>query len=571
MQRDATRLGWCLFVAAILLLTLTLAVYKAAAPEAAEVLAEKQELRLPLSGEPQFLDPNRVFFATDVSMVKQLFRGLLWFDEQLQVVPMAALEVPSVDNGGIAKDGLTYRFKLRDGLKWSDGRPLTATDFAYSVKRLLDPAVAAEYASFYYDIKGAQEFNTTRETTPAIIERLRAAVGVHAPDDKTLVFTLKTPRPTFLQLMALWPVFPLRQDVIEKHGEKWTEAGNLVGNGPFVLKEWVHQDRVILEPNPNWWGADKPKLTKVTCRIITDRVQAYNAYLARELDYVDIPPEQKEAVDRDPGLSKENVQHTMLLTSAHQFNHTRPPFDNVQVRQAFSLAFDREAFVKVVFKGIGRVAYSWIPPGMPGHDATLGRQWQFDPAQAKRMLAQAGYPGGKGLRKIAFTFAQTGVNPLIAQFTQEQLKRHLGVDLDLDPVESKVFQDRIARHDFQLSLLGWGADYPDPDNWLPELWGCKQYEAGKCTQYAGNNHALYANPEFDRLMDQAARELDAQKRLELYARGQKLIVDEAAVIFTTHRARNLLIRPYVRDLIRTGLDGGVVGDSALERTFIAKR
>lgn len=560
MKRASARAKWLLFVVPFLLLTLA-----PAAP------AERQELRLPLSGEPQFLDPNRAFFVTDISVIKQLFRGLLWFDEQLDVVPMAATEVPSVDNGGISRDGLTYRFKLRDDLKWSDGRPLTAADFAYSVKRLLDPAVAAEYASFYYDIKGAQEFNSTREMAPTARERLRGEMGVQALDDKTLVFTLKNPRPTFLQLMALWPVFPMRQDAIEKHGDKWTEAGNLIGNGPFILKEWVHQDRLTLEPNPNWWGADKPKLTKVAFRIITDRIQAYNAYLAGELDYVDVPPEQKEMMEGDPTLSKENVRLTRLLTSAHQFNHTRPPFDNAQVRQAFSLAFDREALLKVVFKGIGRVAYSWIPPGMPGHDETLGLQWKLDPEKAKRLLVQAGYPEGKGLPKIVFTFAQTGVNPLIAQFSQEQFKRHLGLNIDLDPVEPKVFQDRIGRNDFQFSLLGWGADYPDPDNWLPELWGCKHYEAGKCTQYAGNNHALYSNPEFDKLMDQAAKELDPKKRLELYAKGQRIIVDDAVVIFTGYRARNLLIKPYVGDLIRTGLDAGFAGDHFLERTFIAKR
>ena len=538
---------------------------------AGEKEAAGGELRLPLTGEPQTLDPNRAFFANDITLVKSLFRGLLWFDEELNLVPMAAREVPTTANGGISADGVTYTFRLRDNLKWSDGQPLTARDFEYSVKRFLDPRLAAEYASFYYDIKGAEEFNTSKATDEATLARLRDGVGVKAADDRTLAFTLNAPRPTFLQLTALWPIFPVRQDVIDRFGDRWTEAGNLIGNGPFTLQEWVHQSHLVLAPNPNWWGPEKPSVEKLTFRIITDRIQLYNAYLAGELDFAFIPPEQTDAVRNDPTLSTENVIHTELTTFAWQFNNQRAPFNNKLVRQAFSMAVDRDALVQAVFRGVGQPAYSWIPPGMPDHDANLGLEYKLNPTRARELLAQAGFPDGRGLPKVTFTFAQTGTNPLVAQFAQQQFTQSLGIDIDLDAVEPRVFQQRIGENDIQLSLLGWGADYPDPDNWLPELWGCKQRDAAsKCIVYAGNNHNLYDNPEFDRLMAQAARELDNVRRLETYAQAQRLLVSDAPVIFTYYRARNLLIKPYVRGFTRTGLDGGTPGDWFYERVSIAR-
>jgi oligopeptide transport system substrate-binding protein len=530
----------------------------------------RQEISMWLSGEPQTIDPNRAAFDVEVSVVRQLFRGLLWFDEKLSVAPMAAREVPSVDNGSISRDGLTYTFKLRDDLKWSDGQPVTAADFEYSFKRLLDPAIAADYATLYYDVKGAQEYNSSKDAAPEVTERLRSEVGVKATDSKTLVFTLKNVRPTFLQLMALWPTSPVRQDIIQKHGDTWTDPANIVGNGPFVLTEWAHQDHLTLAPNPHWWGTEKPKLDKVVFKIIEDRAQAYNAYLAGELDVVAIPPEQMEAIKGNAELSKQRVVHTELATFAHQFNNAQAPFDNPKVRQAFSLSFDRDALVNVVYKGVDAVAYSWLPPGMPGHDASLGQQWKFDADKAKRLLSEAGFPDGRGLPKITFTYANTGTNPLVAQFTQEQFKRNLGVEIELEPLEPRAFQQRIANEEFQLSLLGFLADYPDAENWLPDFWSCKKYEGDKCTQFAGNNHANYANPQFDALVEQAARELDPKKRLELYTKAHKVLTDDAAVIFTRYRARNLLVKSHVKDLTRTAMDGAIVGDFFLEKVSVTK-
>jgi len=240
-----------------------------------------QVFRARIAGDPETLDPQKGGFATDISIMRQLFRGVVAFDENLNVVAAAAAEVPSVENAGISDDGLTYSFELRDGLMWSDGSPLTAYDWEYSLKRFFDPTLGGNqyYQTLYYDIEGAMEYHMALGTpdeprTPAESElvSLREAVSVDAVDEDTLQIKLLDESNTFLYLMALWPGYPVKNEAITSGGDAWIEAGNLVSNGPFMLTEWAHDQRLVLERNPYYWGP-KPGLERLELGLLRIRVR----------------------------------------------------------------------------------------------------------------------------------------------------------------------------------------------------------------------------------------------------------------------------------------------------------
>jgi oligopeptide transport system substrate-binding protein len=512
-------------------------------------MAPNQEFRVNLQGEPPTMDPNLASWDTSIALLHQMFEGLLKFDKDLNLVAGIATDIPTTANGGISADGKTYTFKLRQGMKYSDGKPVSAKDIVFSTKRMLDPALAAEYASFYYDIVGAQDYNTSKEKDATKLKALQDAVGVSAPDDNTVVFNLRQPRASFLDVTALWPIVPLREDVVKNGStaekpDGWTnDPKNLIGNGPFKMTEWVHQDHITLVPNENYYGP-KAKLQKITGLMVTDVQANYAAYLNGEREITAVPAALLDQVQKDPNLSKQITRYPRLATFGTQFNTTKPPFDNVKVRQAFATAIDRQAFIDKIRKGVGKPAYSWIPPGMPGYDANLGQQYKLDPAKAKQLLADAGYPNGQGFPKVSFQFANTGNNPLYAQFFQEQWKTNLGIDVGLEPMEPKAFSELVNRKEHQIGWYGWSADYPDPDNWLPELFGTG----------AGNNKTGYSNPQLDQLMKQASAETDPQKRAQMWAQAQKIVVDDAPMAFVFHDEALALVQPYVKDAFFNGMD-----------------
>lgn len=509
-----------------------------------------QHLRVNIDGEPPTLDPNLASWDTSIAVIQLVFEGLLKFDKDLNLVPGIAKEVPTTANGGVSADGKTYTFKLREGMKFSDGSPLTAKDVEYSLKRSLDPALATEYASFYFTIVGAEEYYTSKEKDPAKLQALRDAVGVKAKDDLTLEVRLKEPRASMNQLATMWPMYPIREEIVKANStaekpDKWTEdPKTYIGNGPFKITEWVHQDHITLVPNENYYGP-KPKLKKITLTMVTDAQAEYAAFLNGEREIGKIPNALIEQVLKDPNLNKQLSRSPRLSTFAIQFNHKQKPFDNVNVRRAFSAAIDREALINQVRKGVGKPAYSWVPPGNPGYQADLGKEYALDPAKAKKFLADAGYPDGKGLPQITFQYANTRNNPIIAQFAQEQWKTNLGIDVKLEPMEPKAFSEAVNKGQYMMGFYGWNADYPDPDNWLPELFGTG----------AGNNHTYYSNPKLDDLMSKAIVEPDQKKRMDMWAEAQKIIVDDAVIIYLFHDENFVLVKPNVKDIYFTGMDG----------------
>ena len=527
-------------------------------PSGSGVLAspDKQVFTI-FNAEPNFLDPQQASFDEDITVVKQLYRGLLYVDKSdpNKVIPAAAKDVPTAGNGGISADGATYTLHLRSGLTWQDGSPLTAKDFEYGIKRLFDPRLAANYASFYFTIVGAEAYSNALGTkakplnpSKKQLASLRDAVGVRATDAQTLVITLLRPQPSFVTLLTLWPVSPVQQAQIDKYGDRaFSEAANIVGNGPFRLSEWAHKDHLVLEQNPHWWGEDKPSLQRIVMKDIEDDTVAYSAYQNNELDMAAVPLADVDVVKRDATLSKQNVRADRQTTFALEFNVTRAPFDDVNVRHAFGEAVDRAALITNVRHGVGKPAYSWLPPGVPDYDATLGKQYRFDAAKAKADLSQSKYSAR--LPSIKLTLENSASGKLQAQFIQDQLQTNLGVKIDLETLESASYKGHYQNGDFQAIIADWSSDYADPEDWLPELFGTN----------GSDNQFKYSNPQVDQLFKQAKATADNNQRLDAYKKAHQIIVDDMPVVFLYYDQNNILVKPWVNGLITTGLDG-IPGD-----------
>ena len=529
-----------------------------------EASAVPQVFRVRIAGDPETLDPQKAGFATDISITRQLFRGLVYFDQDLNVVAAAAEEVPSVENGGISNDGLTYTFKLRDGLKWSDGSPLTAQDWEYSLKRFFDPNLGGNqyYQSFYYVIQGAQEYNMALGTpdqplTPSQGElaALREGVGVDTVDDRTLQIGLNTASNTFLYLMALWPGYPVKHEAIDSAGDAWTEAGSLVSDGPFMLTEWDHNQRLVLERNPYYWGPE-PGLQRLEVLVIPDETAAFQAYQNGEIDFTVAPPAQLQTLKSDPEFHAE----AQLSTFALLFNVAQKPFDDPVVRKAFARAIDRQAYVDLVAQGFAMPTTGWIPPGIQGFDPEAGQALSFDPEAARSLLAEAGYPEGRGLPDIVLTTVSEDIGRLSAEFVQGQLKQNLGVNVEIETLDPPSYQMSYGLGEFQVTFAGWNADYPHPENWIRE-W----FHTG-----ASANQAGYSNPRVDELIDQAAAEKDSAASAELYKEVQTIVLDEDSVLAPIyHGISAFLVKPYVQGLVFTATDGEIRGDVFLASSGIS--
>ncbi|MGQ9682959.1 MAG: peptide ABC transporter substrate-binding protein [Anaerolineae bacterium] len=521
-----------LFLALVVLMVLAL-VISGCGPKG-EKLAK--EINLNLSTEPPTADPGLQSDTTSGQVTELLFLGLTDLDEKtLEVIPELATKwTPSTD-------GLKWTFELRKDAFWVTYDPATkkftkrravnAHDVEYAVKRTLDPATASDYAYVLYKIKNGQEFNTGTITDPN-------EVGVKALDDWTVEFTLTEPAGFFPAIAGMWVCKPVAKECVDQFGDKWTEPGNIWTNGPYAMAVWEHESKMVMVKNPHYYGAKTVSIETINFSMVSEESTAFAMYENNELDVCAVATGDMDRVKADPTLSAELYSAPDLCTYYYGFNNTKPPFDNKLVRQAFSYAVDRQKLVDTVLKGGQKPAKTFACPGIfgtPAEDPNF-KGISYDPAKAKELLAQAGYPDGKGLPEVTLMFNTSQGHQKIAEFIQASWKEALGVEVKLTNQEWKVFLKTVSEDAPQIFRLGWCADYPDENNWVLEVFHSTK----------SDNPIKWNNAEFDQIVEQAAAESDPAKRKELYFRAEQILcVDEAGIIPIYYYVRNTCTKPWV--------------------------
>lgn len=485
-------------------------------------------------GEPGTLDPQLTDIATDQNLSYALFEGLTVFDEQ------SALPVPGVaERWEFSPDGLTCTFHLRPNARWSNGDRVTAHDFVFSIQRALSPRLGAPSSYLLWALKNAEAYNTGK-IAPF------SAVGVAAPNDATLRLTLTRPTP-YLPSLAACPVWmPVHRPTVEKfgpaddRGSAWTRPGQLVGNGAFILAEWSPHARIVTAKNPHYWGAAQNQLERVLFFPIDNADTEERNFRAGQLHVTfGLPPSKLPGYRaHSPDLLRVDP---WLQLSYLNFNTTRPPLNNPQVRRALSLALDRAAIAQSVYAGARQPADSFTPPNAGAYAPPAGVTG--DVAAARRLLSEAGFPGGRGLPPLPILVRNDNVLPKVAEAIQAMWQRELGVRSTIEPVEQKIWIQNQKSLAHTVALLGWTADFPDPITFLDIL------RAG-----GGNNFTGWAHPAYDALLDRAAATAEAAARFALLQQAEALMLAEAPVAPLTFGAKTYLVHPAVKNWQPAPLD-----------------
>jgi len=470
--------------------------------------------------EQSFFDPSALDPATALAndrVILQVLSGLVEQTPEMDIVPDVARTWEVLD------DGRTYVFHLRDDVRWSDGTPVTAPDFAYAWKRVLDPATGSPYASLLYDVRGAQRFHSRQAAWKD--------VGVKAHDATTLLVELEGPTAYFLQLLACPCTYAVPRHRAQARGAEWAEVGNIVTNGPFQVEAWNPPKSMILVRNPEYHGRFTGNVERVELYSSADPSAQSEMYETDRLDRLylwSIPvSEMDRARQRHAG---EYLSMPKLATVYLGFNVTRPPFDDVRVRRAFVMAVDWEAFTDVSLGGYAFAATGgFVPVGMPGHSP--GIALPYDPEQARQLLSEAGYPpgGSRSLPAVELLGELVDEGPL--SYVQAEWREKLGVEVNMTLVESPVLHDRLKEDHPHLWIAAWGADYPDPDSFL---------RAGFPWEETG-----WRNETYERVVEEARRLTDHGERMKLYRQADRILVEEAAIKPIAYSRKLWLVKPWV--------------------------
>ncbi|MBI3536750.1 MAG: peptide ABC transporter substrate-binding protein [Chloroflexi bacterium] len=494
-------------------------------------------LRINLNVRPDLLDPQRASSNSEIAILQLAYEGLTRWDAKGRVSAGAA------DKWEFSNDGKTLTFHLRAGLKRADGAPILAKDFEYAFKRALDPRVGGADASFLDDVNAAQSaYTLDPKSRPDEIQKSLDTIGVQATDDATLVFSFARATGYFPTIAATWIGFPSEKNKIESDPDAWWfKPENHNGNGAFVITE-IQDQFIKLAPNPAYWGA-KPNLDRIEFYWNSDFSAALSSYRAGALDMLRVSADDLSNVASDASLAKELARAPAARVSYLGFNVKRAPFTDKNVRKAFSLALDRDAFVRDALKGFGKPFLAWIPPGVPGYDEKSNVP-AFDANQAIQTLVEAGY--GTADRKrvdcnklgaIKLTYSNTPRNQSLYQFIAGSFAKVLACPILIDPIDPANYPviAKDPRTAPQVFLITWEQEYPHPQNWL-FLHACN----GVYAQRIG-----YCNREFDAALAAANAELDFDAAIEKYRAAQKILIGDGVAAFFWENENAFLIKPYV--------------------------
>jgi len=531
-------------------------------------------LRVNTGAYPDTIDPQKSSFVNEIAHLKLIYEGLTRLSNKLETVPAAA------EKWDVSKDGKVYTFTLRSGLKYSDGSPLNAKRFEYSVIRNINPQTAGEYGTITNEVLGAPEWqdkfaaiasaknDAAKKTATDAAAKAEATVRTsvralgkdgkpcadYAADCPTLVMKLSKPAPYWPTIMALWVMFPAKEENISAGKDQWYNSSKFqIGNGPYVLKALEPFVRARFTPNKNYWaGVAK---TDIEYAYIVDSAVATLAYKNNEFDVVGLPAEDLAATKADPELSKQATIYPGSCTFALEFRNFKKPFDDPKVRAAFSYAIDRDRWVKDVLKGLGASTMTWIPPGYPGFKQGESA-FKYDADAAMKAIAASTYKSVDKLPPIVLSFGDTPRNRTRFEWLGARFKEVFGdsLKLDLKPVEPTAYtaMQKDKNSALQMFIGGWCADYPDPQNWL------SVYFNGNSTfaQRFG-----YNSKAFNALTDSADKELDLKKRADLYQQAQDQLVKDNPIAFMYNSVNSYMVKPWVNGFVTTSQDGVFPGDT----------
>ncbi len=491
---------------------------------------EDFEIAVNFASEPNTIDPALNSAVDGAVMINHIFEGLYkWVDDGSGNATLALGQAKEVTPNA---DKTVYTVKLRDDIKWSDGKDVVAADFVYAWQRLVDPNTAADYCYMADIILNANEIMAG--------EMDKSELGVKAIDEKTLEITLHTACPYFEEIMAFPALMPIRSDIIEQYGDQWTfSPETYIGNGQYKMAEWSHNEYIKLVPSETYYDVDKlgPKVIKFA--LMDDTNAIYAAYRSGSLNFI-----QEVPVDEIPGLlsSGELKVHPYLGTYYCCFNTSKAPFDDVRVREAFSLVIDRNYIVENVTKTGQKPATAFVPSGISDAPGTKddfravggdymdvsAEKYQENCERARQLLAEAGYPNGEGFPIVEYLYNTSDNHRLIGEALQNMWQTELGVTVNLVNQEWNTFLDTRKNGDYSIARNGWIADYNDPMSFL-DMW----------LTGGGNNDAQYSNPDYDALIMQAKSTSDLAERMSLMHQAEDILMGQdvvhAAIYFYTDK------------------------------------
>ncbi|MGY9369047.1 oligopeptide ABC transporter substrate-binding protein OppA [Citrobacter pasteurii] len=487
-------------------------------------LAEKQTLVRNNGSEVQSLDPHKIEGVPESNINRDLFEGLLISD-------VDGKPSPGVADKWENKDFKVWTFHLRKDAKWSDGTPVTAQDFVYSWQRLANPNTASPYASYlqYGHIVNIDDIIAGKKPVTDL--------GVKAIDDHTFEVTLSEPVPYFYKLLVHSSLSPVPKAVVEKFGEKWTQPANIVSNGSYKLKDWVVNERIVLERNTHYWDNAKTIINQVTYLPISSEVTDVNRYRSGEIDmtYNNMPIELFQKLKKE--IPNEVHVDPYLCTYYYEINNQKAPFNDVRVRAALKLALDRDIIVNKVKNQGDLPAYSFTPPYTDGAKLVEPEWFKWSQEkrneEAKKLLAEAGFTADKPLT-FDLLYNTSDLHKKLAIAAASIWKKNLGANVKLENQEWKTFLDTRHQGNYDVSRAGWCADYNEPTSFLNMV-----------LSDSSNNTVHYKSPAFDKLIADTLKATDDAQRSELYSQAEQLLDKDSAIVPVFYYVNARLVKPWV--------------------------
>ena len=497
--------------------------------------SDMKKIAVNLQSEPKSLDPQLASDASGITIDSLIYEGLTRLDKEGKVVPAAA------ESWEISEDGLKWTFHIRKDMKWANGDSVTAKDFAFGWLRALDPQTASEYAYELYYIKGAKEYNEGKGK--------KEDIAIRTPDDNTLEIELNQPTPYLLSLLSFPTYYPVNEKFYNEAGKDFSlSADKIMGNGPYAVKKWTPETSILLSKNENYWNKDNIHLDELEIKMISDPLAALNAFKNGELDITELSGEQLIEYRTDKRLYSYNKGSIKFL----KFNVKNKLLANQKIREAVSMAIDRNEMTENVSKGSFMPAYGFVPEGYGGSDGGDFRKEngdifeKYNPEKAKQLFQEGLKEVGEtGTPTLTLMIYEAPDNQKLAEYIQEKLRTVLGLDVKIETNTFKIFSQNESQGNYDMDLSQWGPDYLDPMTYM-DMW----------VTNGGNNKTNWANPEYDKLMETAKTSVDNSVRMKSMMEAEKILGKEVPIAMLTYNIKNMLVNERIKDMNFTKIASG---------------